>query len=141
MNSTKMRMILGVSSCALVLASAQADGAPSPISASPMPVIQEPQSPPSQTPPDQAMPNQDSSKTATFTGTVVKDGEQYVLRDSSGGVYKLDDTSRAQTFEGKTVKVTGRLDANSKMIPVDRIQALASSPHQADLDLPIRMRP
>ena len=126
MNSTKMRMILGVSSCALVLASVQAYGATSPISASPMPVIQEPQAPPSQTPPDQAMPNQDSSKTATFTGTVVKDGEQYVLRDSSGGVYKLDDTSRAQTFEGKTVKVTGRLDANSKMIHVDSIQALAS---------------
>jgi hypothetical protein len=77
-----------------------------------MPVIQEPQTPPSQTPPDQAMPNQDSSKTATFTGTVVKDGEQYVLRDSSGSVYKLDDTSRAQAFEGKTVKVTGRLDAD-----------------------------
>jgi uncharacterized protein YdeI (BOF family) len=126
MNSTKMRMILGVSSCALVLASVQAYGATSPISASPMPVVQEPQAPPSQTPPDQAMPNQDSSKTATFTGTVVKDGEQYVLRDSSGGVYKLDDTSRAQAFEGKTVKVTGRLDANSKMIHVDSIQALAS---------------
>jgi uncharacterized protein YdeI (BOF family) len=71
------------------------------------------------------MPNQDS-KTATFSGTVVKDGEQYVLRDSSGSVYKLDDSSRAQAFEGKTVKVTGRLDANSKMIHVDSIQALAS---------------
>jgi uncharacterized protein YdeI (BOF family) len=126
MNSTKMRIILGVSSCALVLASVQAYGATAPISASPMPVIQEPQTPPTQTSPDQAMPNQDSSKTATFTGTVVKDGEQYVLRDSSGGVYKLDDTSRAQAFEGKTVKVTGRLDANSKMIHVDSIQALAS---------------
>jgi uncharacterized protein YdeI (BOF family) len=126
MNSTKMRMLLGISSCAMVLASVQAYGATAPISASPMPVIQEPQTPPSQTAPDQAMPNQDSSKTATFTGTVVKDGEQYVLRDSSGGVYKLDDTSRAQAFEGKTVKVTGRLDANSKMIHVDSIQALAS---------------
>jgi uncharacterized protein YdeI (BOF family) len=126
MNSTKMKMLLGLSSCALLLASVQAWGATAPSSASPMPVIQEPQTPPSQTPPDQAMPNQDSSKTATFTGTVVKDGEQYVLRDSSGGVYKLDDTSRAQAFEGKTVKVTGRLDANSKMIHVDSIQALAS---------------
>ncbi len=126
MNSTKMKMLLGLSSCALLLASVQSWGATAPSSASPMPVIQEPQAPPSQTPPDQAMPNQDSSKTATFTGTVVKDGEQYVLRDSSGGVYKLDDTSRAQAFEGKTVKVTGRLDANSKMIHVDSIQALAS---------------
>jgi uncharacterized protein YdeI (BOF family) len=124
MKSTKM--LLGLSSCALLLASVQAWGVTAPVSASPMPVIQEPQTPPSQTSPDQAMPNQDSSKTATFTGTVVKDGEQYVLRDSSGGVYKLDDTSRAQAFEGKTVKVTGRLDANSKMIHVDSIQALAS---------------
>jgi uncharacterized protein YdeI (BOF family) len=96
-----------------------------------MPVIQEPQTPPSQTPPDQATPNQsmpnpDSSKSTTFTGTVVKDGEQYVLRDSSGSVYKLDDSSRAQSFEGKTVKVTGKLDADSKIIHVDTIQALAS---------------
>jgi uncharacterized protein YdeI (BOF family) len=126
MNSTKMKMLLGLSSCALLLASVQAWGATTPSSASPMPVIQEPQTPPSQTPPDQAMPNQDSSKSATFTGTVVKDGEQYVLRDSSGSIYKLDDSSRAQAFEGKTVKVTGRLDANSKMIHVDSIQALAS---------------
>jgi hypothetical protein len=91
-----------------------------------MPVIQEPQAPPSQTAPDQTTPNPDSSKTSTFTGTIVKDGEQYVLRDSSGSVYKLDDSSRAQAFEGKTVKVTGRLDANSKMIHVDSIQGLAS---------------
>ena len=125
MKSTKIQVLLGLSSCALLLASVQAWGATSPNSATPMPVIQEPQTPPSQTPPDQAMPNQDS-KTATFTGIVVKDGEQYVLRDSSGSVYKLDDSSRAQAFEGKTVKVTGRLDADSKMIHVDSIQALAS---------------
>ena len=126
MKSIKMHAILGISSCALLLATAQAWGATTPNSASPMPVIQEPQTPPAQTAPDQAMPNQDSSKTTTFTGTVVKDGEQYVLRDSSGGIYKLDDSSRAQAFEGKTVKVTGRLDANSKMIHVDSIQGLAS---------------
>lgn len=123
---TNKTILLGLSSCALMLASVPAFAATTPNSASPIPVIQEPQTPPSQTPPDQAMPNQDSSKATTFTGTVVKDGEQYVLRDSSGGVYKLDDSSRAQAFEGKTVKVTGKLDADSKMIHVDSIQALAS---------------
>lgn len=91
-----------------------------------MPVIQEPQSPPAQSSPDQQTPNSDASKSTTFTGTVVKDGEQYVLRDSSGSVYKLDDSQRAQTFEGKTVKVTGRLDSQSKMIHVDSIEALSS---------------
>ena len=128
----KTRMLLlGLSSCALMIASSQAQGFAM-NAASPMPVIQEPQAPPAQTPPAQAspdqssMPNQDATKTTTFTGTVVKDGENYVLRDSSGGIYKLDDSTRAQTFEGKTVKVTGKLDADSKMIHVDSIQALAS---------------
>jgi len=125
MNSPTKQILLGLSSCALLLASVPAWGATTPNSSTPMPLIQEPQTPPSQTQPDQSMPYQ-NSKTATFTGTVVKDGEQYVLRDSSGSVYKLDDSSRAQAFEGKTVKVTGRLDANSKMIHVDSIQGLAS---------------
>jgi uncharacterized protein YdeI (BOF family) len=126
MKLNKIQLLLGASACALFLATAQAQGIGSAYSATPMPVVQEPQTPPSQTPPDQAMPNPDSSKTTTFTGTVVKDGEQYVLRDSSGSVYKLDDSSRAQAFEGKTVKVTGKLDPDSKMIHVDSIQALAS---------------
>ena len=127
MKSTKLNILLGVSSCALLLTSVQAWGAStSNPAATPMPVIQEPQTPPSQAQPDQTTPNQDSAKSTTFTGTIMKDGEQYVLRDSSGGVYKLDDSSRAQAFEGKTVKVTGRLDADSKMIHVDTIQALAS---------------
>jgi uncharacterized protein YdeI (BOF family) len=125
MKASKIQILLGISSCALLLASAQAWGASTLKSATAMPVIQEPQNPPPQTSPDQ-MPNPDASKMTTFTGTVVKDGEQYVLRDSSGSVYKLDDSSRAQAFEGKTVKVTGRLDSQSKMIHVDSIEALAS---------------
>jgi|SRR5579863_3621075 len=127
MKSSKMQILLGISSCAFMLASAQAFAASSPRSATPMPVIQEPQAPPAQTAPDQNQTtNPDTAKSTTFTGTVVKDGEQYVLRDSSGSVYKLDDSSRAQAFEGKTVKVTGRLDSNSKMIHVDSIQGMAS---------------
>ena len=127
MNSIKLKCVLGVSSCALVLASANAwaSGIEA-SSATPMPVIQEPQAPPAQAQPDQPMANQDSSKTTFFTGTVMKNGEQYVLRDSSGSVYKLDDSSRAQSFEGKTVKITGRLDADSKTIHVDAIQELTS---------------
>ena len=127
MKSIKLQTLLGISTCALLLAGATAWGATDRSNAAtPMPVIQEPQSPPSQAQPDQATPNQDSAKATTFTGTIMKDGEQWVLRDSSGGVYKLDDSTRAQAFEGKTVKVTGRLDASSKMIHVDTIQALAS---------------
>lgn len=126
MKSTRLTMI-GVSACALILASAQARASSTVANAAtPMPVIQEPQAPPSQAQPDQAQPNPDSARSTTFTGIVMKDGEQYVLRDSSGSVYKLDDSSRAQSFEGKTVKVTGQLDPNSKLIHVDTIEAAAS---------------
>jgi uncharacterized protein YdeI (BOF family) len=127
MNTLKLKLLLGVSSCAMVLTSAGAWGlSTGASSATPMPAIQEPQAPPSQAQPDASAPNPDPAKMTTFTGTVLKDGEQYVLRDSSGGVYKLDDSSRAQSFEGKTVKITGRLDANAKMIHVDTIQSIAS---------------
>ena len=126
MKLIKLTMI-GVSASALILASAQAWASSTVANAAtPMPVIQEPQAPPSQAKPDQAQPNPDSARSSTFTGIVMKDGEQYVLRDSSGSVYKLDDSSRAQSFEGKTVKVTGQLDPNSKLIHVDTIEAAAS---------------
>lgn len=121
MKSTKLQILLGVSTCALLLTSVQAwSSSATTNAATKMPVIQEPQT----TPPALVQPDPDSSKSATFTGTILKDGEQYVLRDSSGGVYKLDDSSRAQSFEGKTVKVTGRLDAETKLIHVDTIEAL-----------------
>src|SRR6476660_7885281 len=131
MKSLKLQFLLGITSCGLVLTSVNALANSSTSAATPMPVVQEPQAPPAQAPsdqasPTQASPNQDSSKQTTFTGTVMKNGENYVLRDSSGGVYKLDDSSRAQAFEGKTVTVTGRLDADSKTIHVDTIKALAS---------------
>ncbi|MGB6742661.1 MAG: DUF5818 domain-containing protein [Terracidiphilus sp.] len=74
-------------------------------------------------PPQQGQQQQpDQSKSATFTGTIVKDGEQYSLRDSSGQVYKLDDPDRAKPFEGKTVKVTGQLDEQAKVIHVENIE-------------------
>ena len=135
MNSIKTKLLLGVCSCSLVVAAETAwassttisSATPIPlISATPMPLIQEPQAPPSQAQPGQAMPNADATKFTTFTGTVMKDGDQYVLRSSSGNTYRLDDSSRAQTFEGKTVKVWGRFDADSKTIIVDKIQALNS---------------
>ena len=66
--------------------------------------------------------NQGQAKSATFTGTIVKNGEQYMLRDSSGQVFGLDDSSKAQPFEGKTVKVTGQLDEQAKVIHVENIE-------------------
>jgi uncharacterized protein YdeI (BOF family) len=71
----------------------------------------------------QQQPDQSQAKSGTFTGTVVKNGDQYALRDSSGAVYTLDDTERAKPFEGKTVKVTGQLDERAKVIHVESIES------------------
>jgi uncharacterized protein YdeI (BOF family) len=83
------------------------------------PQQQQPQ--PDQAQPQQPQPDQNQAKSATFTGTVVKNGDQFALRDSSGSVYTLDDSQRAKPFEGKTVKVTGQLDEQAKVIHVESI--------------------
>jgi hypothetical protein len=121
MQPIKRWIYLGFSLCLLMFTGMQAWGSPfSGFSAS-TGLLQEPQQQPLQQPqPDQ--PKQDSAKSATFTGTIAKDGEQFVLRDSSGAVYKLDDAERARSFEGKSVKVTGHLDTEAKLIHVESIE-------------------
>ena len=94
--------------------------------AQPQPQQQQPDqaAPQPQQQPDQAQPQPSQSQaSATFTGTVVKNGEQYMLRDSTGQIYGLDDSDKAKQFEGKTVKVTGQLDAQAKVIHVQDIQS------------------
>ena len=70
----------------------------------------------------QQQPDQGQTKPTTFTGTVVKNGHYYVLRDSSGAIYKLDDPDRAKHFEGRPVMVTGELDQQLKVIHVESIE-------------------
>jgi uncharacterized protein DUF5818 len=63
------------------------------------------------------------SDVRTFTGKVMKSGEQLVLKDSaSKSTYKLDDQDRAKSFEGKNVKVTGTLDAATSTIRIANIE-------------------
>ena len=74
---------------------------------------------------DQPQPQQQQTqqaRTGTFTGTVVKSGDDYVLCDSSGETFKLDDAQRAKSYEGKAVKVTGQLDEQAKLIHVQTIE-------------------
>ena len=70
----------------------------------------------------QGQTQQSQAQAATFTGTVRRNGEQFFLQESSGQVYRLDDPQHAQTYEGKAVKVTGKLDAEARMIHVERIE-------------------
>lgn len=79
--------------------------------------------PPAPQQPQPQMPDQTQPKSSsTFTGTIVKDGDGYSLHASTGSTYKLDDSSKAQQFEGKSVKVTGQLDEQAKMIHVENIE-------------------
>jgi Protein of unknown function (DUF5818) len=69
---------------------------------------------------------QTQAQHATFTGTVQRDGEQFVLRAAAGQIYRLDDPKDAQAYEGRPVTVTGRLDASARMIHVERIAPAAA---------------
>jgi hypothetical protein len=62
------------------------------------------------------------TQSGTFTGTVVRNGEQFGLRETSGRIYRLDDSQHAETFEGKQVTVTGTLDIHVDLIHVAQIQ-------------------
>jgi hypothetical protein len=66
---------------------------------------------------------QDQGKTQTFSGTITKSGEDFTLTDKERGInYRLDDAQKAGQFEGKTVKVTGTVDAEGQIIHVETIQ-------------------
>jgi hypothetical protein len=61
----------------------------------------------------------------TFTGHVVKENGELVLKDPVTKVsYKLDDPAKAKQYTGKQVKVTGKLDMNSNTIRIASIELL-----------------
>ena len=97
----------------------------------PDPTQQPTQTPEAQPTPGSQQPN-DSSATSsgssadarTFTGTVVRGQDGFMLR-AADLQYKLDDQERARQFDGKNVKVQGTLDTQSNTI---HIQTIESSP-------------
>lgn len=72
----------------------------------------------------QTSAQQNSAK--EFTGTIAKEGDNMMLKDSaSGASYKVDDASKVQEYVGKQVKVTGTLDSSTNTIHVDSIQVIS----------------
>jgi outer membrane biosynthesis protein TonB len=59
-----------------------------------------------------------SSDSQSFSGTVVKSGDKYVLKDDSGKTYDIDHQTDVAKFEGKRVRVKGSLDASGTKIMV-----------------------
>ena|SRR5258708_6930578 len=67
----------------------------------------------------------DKEATKTFTGTVVKQGNLFVLTDKAAKTnYQLDDPKKVSEYEGKNVKVTGTLDAENLTIHVETITVI-----------------
>jgi hypothetical protein len=68
---------------------------------------------------------QDQQKTQTFVGKIVKakNGQYALLTDEQAGKGAfLDDQDKAKQFEGKSVKVTGVLEAARALIHVSNIE-------------------
>ena len=87
------------------------------------------QSPSAQSPSAQQSPSPTAQSAQTFTGEIAKSksGDKLVLKDmASKTEYELDDQDKAKTYEGKSVKVTGTLDAQTNTIHVSDIQPAAS---------------
>jgi Protein of unknown function (DUF5818) len=61
-----------------------------------------------------------------FSGTILKNGQNYILSDSANKIsYTLDDAQKASQYEGKKVKVTGTVDTATNTIHVETIQEIA----------------
>jgi outer membrane biosynthesis protein TonB len=70
--------------------------------------------------------SQNKSATAqTFTGTISKEADSYVLKVSDSTSYKLDNQDQVQPFEGKRVQVTGTLDSSINLIHVDKVEPIS----------------
>jgi hypothetical protein len=87
---------------------------------------QTPQQPADQAPSGQAgqqtpgtQTQSDAASGQSFTGTIVKQGDKYMLQDAaSGTTYDIDHQDEVKKFEGKKVKVHGTLDSTGKKILV-----------------------
>jgi hypothetical protein len=72
------------------------------------------------TPQIQAQP-----EVATFTGTILKTGKNFVLNDAvTKTKYMLDNQDKLSPYEGKRVKITGRLDLANNLIHIETIQEI-----------------
>jgi hypothetical protein len=78
------------------------------------------------TSPPSAMQQESKQKTKIFSGTIIKNGENFVLSDAANKLsFVLDDAEKASPYEGKRVKVTGTVDVANNTIHVETIQEIA----------------
>jgi heat shock protein HslJ len=142
MTTTKSLLTLGALTLALSAAPlfAQQPDANSPstgsASSQSQQPAQQPANPPSSQQPGQTDPNSPNSATPpagqsgsdasaqssadgqSFSGTVAKSGDKFVLQEASGKTYDVDRQEELKKYEGKQVRIKGTLDPDGKTIHV-----------------------
>lgn len=61
---------------------------------------------------------------SSFSGTVVRHGTRFALRESDGDLYALDSTGLAWPFEGEDVLISGYLNADSGLLHICAIEEM-----------------
>ena len=89
------------------------------------PTAQAPATPAPATPPtfpaSEAKAQRDRPDVTAYVGTIVKDGDAYVLK-SANEKYLLDSQKKAKNYKGKDVQITGTLDKAKNLIHVEKIK-------------------
>jgi Protein of unknown function (DUF5818) len=95
----------------------------------PLPPRDTPIPQPDQPKDDQARPPADpqnqQSPAQSFSGRIVKDGDEYVLKATANTTYELDDQSGAKKYEDMNVRVIGNLDPGTNKIHVVKIELMS----------------
>lgn len=96
----------------------------------PAPLPEPDTKPPDQQPNSQRGESQSSrsrppASRQSITGTLVRQGEKYVLKAGDNTTYQLDDQSRAAQYQNKRVKVVGRLDAGNNTLQIESIELVS----------------
>jgi hypothetical protein len=87
--------------------------------------IPQPDQPPDQQAKSPGDRQTEQSPAQSFTGRIVKEGAQYVLRAASNTTYELDGQNDLQRYENKNVRVTGTLESGTNNIHVVKIELLS----------------
>jgi len=84
------------------------------------PATRAPATPPT-FPTSKAKGQPDDSGVKVYMGTILKDGDAYVLK-TGNQTYLLDSQKKAKNYNGKGVQLTGTLDNDKKLIHVEKIK-------------------
>lgn len=66
-----------------------------------------------------------AQSSTVLAGSVLRNGDQLVFRTATGEVFRLDQPQQAQAFAGRSVMITGSLDAHTGTLHIVAIRPAA----------------